>query len=155
MTQEDEEDYRNNYICQFCEQNIESDKVGDHCDITGKYSGTARNKCNFIVIQDQSNFIRFIFHNFRNFVVFQFFKKVIDKRNDKVKFKIIPKLNEVYISVRHGCIRFIDSNRFLSSSLDSLAKTLVDISHKTLKNLEEEIVESYEILEIVKAIKKN
>ena len=52
----------------------------------------------------------------------------------------------------YGCIRFIDSYRFLSSGLDSLVKTLVDNSHKTLKNLKEEIVDNNEIVDIVKKI---
>ena len=49
----------------------------------------------------------------------------------------------------YGCIRFIDSYSFLSRSLDKLIKTLVDISHKTLKNLEEEIVDNDEIMGFV------
>ena len=32
------------------------------------------------------------------------------------KFKIIPKTDEEYVSVRYGGIKFIDSYRFLSSS---------------------------------------
>ena len=51
----------------------------------------------------------------------------------------------------YGCIRFIDSYGFLSSGLDSLVKTLVDNSHKTLKNLKEEVVDN-EILDIVNKI---
>ena len=35
MTEEAEDEYRNNNICQFCEKNIESDKVRDHCHSTG------------------------------------------------------------------------------------------------------------------------
>ena len=50
------------------------------------------------------------------------------------------------------CIRSIDSYRFLSSVLDSLDKTLVDNSHKTLKNLKKEIVDDGEILNIVNKI---
>ena len=42
-----------------------------------------------------------------------FFKKLVDKTNDNLKFDIIPKTNEGYISVTYGCIRFIDSYRFL------------------------------------------
>ena len=55
----------------------------------------------------------------------------------------------------YGCIRFIDSYRFLSSSLDSLVKTLVDNSNKTLKNLKEEIVDNDAILDIVNKIVKD
>ena len=80
------------------------------------------------------------------------FKKLVDKKNDKVKFDILPKTNGGYMSVTYGCIRFNDSCRFLSSSLVSLGKTLVDISNKTLKNLREEIVDYAEILNIVNEI---
>ena len=53
----------------------------------------------------------------------------------------------------YGCIRFIDSYRFLSSGLDSLLKTLVGNDHKTLKDFEEEIVDNNEILNFVSEIK--
>ena len=41
MTEEDEEDYRNNNIFRFCEKNIKSDKVRDHCHLISKYRGPA------------------------------------------------------------------------------------------------------------------
>ena len=69
-------------------------------------------------------------------MIIMFFKTLVEKKNDKVKFDIIPKTNEEYISVTYGCIRVIDSYRFLSNSLDSLVKTLVDNSHKTIKKIE-------------------
>ena len=76
------------------------------------------------------------------------FKKLVDKKVDKVKIKNIFKTYEEYISVTCGCFGFIDSSRFLSSSLDKLVKTLVDNSHKTLKNLNDEIFDNDEILNI-------
>ena len=51
-----------------------------------------------------------------------------------------------------GFIRFIDSYRVLSSSLDSLVKTIVDNSNKTLKILKEETVDNDELLDIVEEI---
>ena len=88
-------------------------------------------------------------NNFSNYDCHMVFKKLVHKKNDKVKFDIIPKTIEEYISVTYGCIRFIDSCRFLSSSLDSLVKTLVDNSDKTLKDFREENVDYDEILDFV------
>ena len=80
MTEENEEDYRINIICRFCEKNIESDKVRDHCHLSGKYRGPAHSICNFNVTQDQSNFITFIFHNISIYDCHMFFKKLVDKK---------------------------------------------------------------------------
>ena len=112
---------------------ILSDKVRDHCHLTGKYRGPAHNVCNINVKQKDSSFIPFVFHNFSNYDCHMFFKKLVDLKKDKVKFEIIPKANEEYISVRYGCIRFIDSYRFLSESLDKLVKNLDDDDFKILK----------------------
>ena len=71
-----------------------------------------------------------------------------------MKSRIIPRTDEENISVRFGCIWFIDSYRFLSGSLDSLVKTLVHNSHKTLKVLKEENVDNDEIKKVVNEMKK-
>ena len=94
MLEEDEEDYRKNIICRFCENIIESDKVRYHCHLTGKYRGPAHSKCNINVTQKQSNFIPFLFHNFSNYDCHMFFKKIVDKKKDQVDFENIPKTNE-------------------------------------------------------------
>ena len=124
----------------------------DHCQLTGNYRGPARITCNINVKQKDSNFIPVVFHNFSSYDCQTFFKKIIDKKNDKVEFDIIPKTNEEYRSVTYGCIRFIDSYRFPSSSLDSLVETLVDNSQKTLGNLKEEIVDNDHLLSFVNDI---
>ena len=110
-------------------------KVRDHCQLTGGYRGPAHTKCNNNVTQDQSTFIPFIFHNFSNYDFHMFFKKLVDKKNDKVKFDIIPKTNEEYISVTYGCFRFKDDYQFLSSSLYSLLKNLDDDYFSFLKKV--------------------
>ena len=124
------------------ERKLFSDNVKNHCHLTGKYRGPVHNKCNIKVTQKKRNFIPFIFTSFSNYDCHLFFKKVVDRKNDKVKFDIVPKTNEKHISVTHGCIRFIDSCRFLSGSLDSLVKTLVGNNHKTWKKFfKKEILE--------------
>ena len=133
MTKEDEADYKNNNFCRFCEKNIESDKIRDHCHLTGKYRGPSHNVCNKIVKQKDSKFIPFAFHNFSNYDCHMFFKRLVDLKNDKFKFKYIPKSNEEDISVTYGCIRFFDSYRFLSESLDKLVKNLDEDDFKILK----------------------
>ena len=46
MTNEDEEIYNNSQICWICKEELNTDKVRDHCHVTGKLRGAARNKCN-------------------------------------------------------------------------------------------------------------
>ena len=133
MREEDEQDFLNNNICRFYEKEILSDKVRDHCHLTGKYRGPAHNTCNINVKQKDSNFIPFAFHNFSNYDCHMFFKRLVDLKKDEVKFKIISKTNEEYIAVKYGCIRLIDSYRFLSERLDKLVKILDEDDFKILK----------------------
>ena len=135
MTEKNEEVCRSNNICRFRGKIIESDKVRDHCHLTGKFRGPAHGKCNINVTQKQNNFIAIVFHFLSNYDCHMFIKKLVDKENDMVEFDIIPETNEEYINVTFGCIRFIDSYRYLSNSLDPLVETIVDKSKKTLKNL--------------------
>ena len=87
-------------------------------------------------------------------IVVCFVNKFIDLKIDKVKFDILPKTNEQYISVTYCCYRFIDSYRFLSNRSDSLVKTVVDDSNKTLKILKNENIHNDEILDFVNEIIK-
>ena len=112
-----------------------SDKKRDHCHLTGKFRGLAHNACNIDVKQKYSNFIPFAFHNFRNHDCHMFFKRLVDLKNNEVKLKLIPKTNEEYISLSYGCIRFIDSYRFLSEGLDKLVKKFDEVDFKILKKI--------------------
>ena len=64
MTEEDEEDFRNNNICRFCEKNTDFDKFRDRCPLTSEYKEPAHNTCNINFTQEQSNFIPFLFPQF-------------------------------------------------------------------------------------------
>ena len=51
MTKKDNEDLKNSIKCQICDNTyVDSDvKVKDHCDVTGKYRGSAHTDCNIKV----------------------------------------------------------------------------------------------------------
>ena len=59
MTEKDEEDFRNNIFCKFCENEIISDKIRGHCRFTSKYREPAHSICKINVTQKQGNFIQF------------------------------------------------------------------------------------------------
>ena len=149
---EDQQDFENNNICRYCENYIELDKVRGHCHLTGKYRGPAHNECNLKVKQKDSNFITIGLHNFSNYDCHMFFKTLVDRKKDNVEFKKIRKTDEKNISVKYGCIKFIDTYRFLSSSLDKLFQTSVDNSHITLKNLKKEVSGDDKILNILREL---
>ena len=134
MTKQEKENLKLLLFVNFVKKIIDI-KVRDHCHLTGKYRGPKQNTCNINVQQKDSHFFSVILHNFSNYDFHLFFKQLADKKKDEVEFKVIPKTSEKYISIRYGCARFIDSFRFLSSSLGILVETLVDNSHKSQKNL--------------------
>ena len=101
MTEEDKQDFENDSICRYCEKYIETDKVRDHCHLTAKYRGPAHNECNLQVKQKDSNFITIGLHNFSDYDCHMFFKTLVDRKKDNVKFEIIPKTDEKYISDRY------------------------------------------------------
>ena len=76
-------------------------------------------------MKQQSNFNPVLFHNFSNLVIMIaiFFKTSI--KNFTVQtLKVLSNTDDENISVCFGCIGFIDSYRFLQSSLDSLVKSV-------------------------------
>ena len=92
MTEEDQETFKINNICRFCEKNIESDKVGDHYHLKGKNSGPAQNTFKIKVIRKKkSKLVPISFHNLSIYNSHLFFKEIFDEKNDKVKVKIILK----------------------------------------------------------------
>ena len=65
MTSEDEEIYNNSQICLICKEELNTDKVRDHCHVTGKFRGAVYNKCNLkFRIRRKSSII---FHNLQGY----------------------------------------------------------------------------------------
>ncbi|XP_025829967.1 uncharacterized protein LOC112904359, partial [Agrilus planipennis] len=127
--------------CNICEEPFLDDdvKVHDHCHLTGKVRlGAAHSRCN--LNYKLPNFVPVFFHNLSGYDCHLFLKEMAV--ND-VKFTVIAQNKEKYISFSKLLrvdtvqtetddstqnvfvkIRFLDSYRFMASSLDKLSDEL-------------------------------
>ena len=155
MTDDDIEDHNFADKCYYCNEyfylNKKDKKVRDHDHLNGKYRGASHNSCN--INAKRIDFVPVIFHNLSGYDAHLFIKQLAHKIEEinneieelnskrekgvkkipKYKFKILAKTSENYISFSFGCLRFIDSYRFLSSSLANLSTSLVDNELKIMK----------------------
>jgi len=130
---QDEKAFRKAIKCHICDEELGDDRVRDHCHLSGKYRGAAHNECN--INYKIPKFIPVVFHNLSGYDGHLFIKKLGGK------IKCIPTNEEKYISFSKEVIvdsfeksgkkiyvkrelRFIDSFRFMASSLDSLVSNL-------------------------------
>ena len=152
MTPKDKIDYKKATICHICESGIprEGDdprfkKVRDHCHLTGKFRGAAHSMCN--LKYRLPKFYPVIFHNLSGYDSHLFIKNL---GKSEGKIDCIPNNEEKYISFSKHIlvdkfknkkgeekevvreIRFIDSFKFMATSLDSLVKNLPKESFKNL-----------------------
>ena len=139
ITPQEEESFQLAEECWLCEEPfgssvdfsksrenpLDDTKVRDHDHLTGKYRGAAHNICNINCKQKSSSFVPIFFHNFSGYDCHLIFKELLTEAyNQNYNPTIIPKSLENYVSVQVGCLRFLDSYRFLSSSLNKLVKSL-------------------------------
>ena len=123
--------------CHICSRELGDDKVRDHCHFTGEYRGAAHNKCNLMC--KKPRILPVIFHNLQGYDAHLFIKQLAKIDG---KLECIPSTEEKYISfsktIKVGeykhingdiCpinfeIRFLDSFKFLQTSLANLVSNL-------------------------------
>ena len=152
MTPKDKIDYKKATICHICERGIPKEgddprfkKVRDHCHLTGKFRGAAHSMCN--LKYRLPKFYPVIFHNLSGYDSHLFIKNL---GKSEGKIDCIPNNEEKYISFSKNIlvdkfknkkgeekevireIRFIDSLKFMATSLDSLVNNLPKESFKNL-----------------------
>ena len=152
MTKEDRMTYKKATICHICERGIPKEgddprfkKVRDHCHLTGKFRGAAHSMCN--LKYRLPKFFPVIFHNLSGYDSHLFIKNL---GKSEGKIGCIPNNEEKYISFSKHIlvdkfknkkgeekevireIRFIDSFKFMATSLDSLVNNLPKESFKNL-----------------------
>ena len=143
---EEAERFNKETKCWICKEDLNDDKVRDHCHFTGRYRGAAHNKCN--LNYKKSKFIPVVFHNLSGYDSHLFIKNLSFTAGN---IDCIPNNEEKYISftkhIKVGSyinkegetkpiiykIRFIDSFKFMSTSLDSLVNNLPEEAFTNLK----------------------
>jgi len=137
-------------VCHICESTITTTqkKVADHCHLTGMYRGAAHDECNKLYYSRHE--VSVFFHNFQFYDSHLFIKALVKKQANR-NVSIIPSTDENYISVSKSIemnrknpavgnnkhvylnVRFKDSLKFLSGSIDALSKNLKPDDFKNLK----------------------
>ena len=153
MTADTQKEFNNAINCHICGYVLGKDRVRDHCHFTGEYRGAAHNKCNLMC--KKPRILPVIFHNLQGYDAHLFIKQLakIDGKLD-----CIPCTEEKYISFSKTIkvgeykhingdiipitfeIRFLDSYKFLQSSLGNLVTNLsLDDFHNTKREFKKNI----------------
>ena len=135
--------------CWLCEKNFRSKPkkenpiVKDHSLLTGRFRGLAHNNCNLNTRKAHISFVSILFHNFSGYDCHLIFEKLINmatEKNNKINENdIIAKSSEIYICVKIGCSKFLDSYRFLAASLDKLPLTLTSFPSLDKNGMEDDL----------------
>ena len=138
LSKEQWEAYHSATRCHICEKPFASDdtRVSDHCHLIGRYRGPVHSNCNL----NYKNllYIPIVFHNLLGYNAHFIIKEIATAY--EVRVDVLPITKEKYIFTKHvdstkdktennsqrNCekYRFIDSFKFLSTSLDKLASYL-------------------------------
>ena len=141
--------------CHICKKELLTDKVRDHCHFTGQYRGAAHNSCNLQCRKPM--IIPVIFHNLQGYDAHLFIKQLACLPGE---LNCIPSTEEKYISFSKKIkvdeyksrrtgetvslyfeIRFIDSFKFLQTSLANLVGNLQPDDFHNTKEIFRENVE--------------
>ena len=137
MSEKSNKDFHNAVNCHICSGELGKDKVRDHCHFTGKYRGAAHNKCNLMC--KKPRILPVIFHNLQGYDDHLFIKQLAKIDGN---LSCIPSTEEKYLSFSKSIkvgeykhingdiipinfeIRFVDSFKFLQTSLANLVSNL-------------------------------
>ena len=144
MTEDEIKKFNSATECYICKKEFScaNDKVRDHCHLTGKYRGPAHNNCN-LNLKEKVNFIPIFFHNLAGFDCHLFIRELAESdgiieclaknKEDYISFTKKVRVDEYVVKDKNGNfkynpvyfnLRFLDSFKFMASSLDSLSKNL-------------------------------
>ena len=144
LTKKEKENYNNQKVCYICKKEFDKSdkkhyKVRDHCHYTGKYRGAAHNICNLRYKIPKE--IPIIFHNGSTYDYHFTIKKLVKEfegnfeclweNTEKYITFLVPikkKIENKDIEITDK-IKFIDSFRFMATSLSKLVDNLTEDIH--------------------------
>ena len=140
LTKEEEDNYNKENTCYICKKDFNNDaKVRDHCHFTGKYRGAAHNTCNLRYKIPQN--IPVIFHNGSTYDYHFIIKELacefegnfgcLGENTEKYITFSVPikeRIDNKNIDITYK-IKFIDSFRFMATSLSKLVDNVTDNIH--------------------------
>lgn len=121
MRDDDEAQFQSQSVCHICKNELNDDRVRDHCHITGKYRGAAHNKCNFRLRINPK--IPVFFHNLEKYDAHLIMQRIGEISTSEA-LNCIPHNTENYLAFNLGSLQFKDSYHFLQTSLDKLIKSI-------------------------------
>lgn len=124
ITPQQEREFAQCNTCHICDKRIKnsSEKVRDHCHITGLYRGCAHQDCN-INFNYKNYRVPVYFHNLKGFdghILIQALREL-----NFTNIRVIAQNFEKYMTLSFSNVQFLDSFAFLSSSLDKLSSNLL------------------------------
>lgn len=136
LTEANKRDITESSVCYICKKMTNDDSTICFNQFTGLYEGVGHKKC--YKKYETPNFIPVFFHNLSNYDA-HFIVHGLSFEEGNIE--LIPETKEKYISFskvlrinnRNMKIRFLDSFKFMSCSLDKLAKNLTSDKFKELK----------------------
>ena len=135
LTKEENDNYNKENTCYICKKEFNNDKVRDHCHFTVKYKGAAHNTCNLRYKVPKN--IPAIFHNGSTYDYHFIIKELVSdfeclgENTEKYITFSVPikkKIDNKNIDITYK-IKFIDSFRFMATSLSKLVDNLTDNIH--------------------------
>ena len=140
LTKEEKDNYNKENICHICKKEFNNDmKVRDHCHFTDKYRGAAHNMCNLRYKIPEN--IPVTFHNGSTYDYHFIIKELacefegnfecLGENTEKYITFSVPirkKIEKKNIDINYK-IKFIDSFRFMGTSLSKLVDNLTDNIH--------------------------
>jgi len=134
LTKKEEERFLKSKKCHICEYEFKtsSDKVKDHCPVTGQFRNPAHHSCNAKYAQPDK--IPVVMHSFKTFDL-QLLLSNITKFPDK-EVTVIPNNSEKFVSIITSKFFFVDSLMHLNASLSNLVDNLNPLksNRKQFKN---------------------